>query len=196
MNLPQNKPAEAGMVDAGLAARYAQVRAQTERLAQPLSDEDCALQSMPDASPVKWHLAHTSWFFETFVLEPCLPGYLAFNPAFRMLFNSYYNAVGDKHPRPARGMLSRPSRAEVVAYRQHVDTAMQALLQGAASLPSAALALIELGVNHEQQHQELILTDVLHLLSCNPLHPAYAPSPKAAHAPIAEAPPLAWIEFG
>jgi hypothetical protein len=100
-----------------LAQRYGKVRAATLGLSAPLSDEDCAIQSMPDASPVKWHLAHTSWFFETFVLEPHLPDYRPFNRAFRTLFNSYYNAVGDKHPRPARGMLSRPSRADVIAYR-------------------------------------------------------------------------------
>ncbi|MEO8741002.1 MAG: ergothioneine biosynthesis protein EgtB [Casimicrobiaceae bacterium] len=170
-----------------LAQRYTETRAATLALSAPLSDEDCALQSMPDASPVKWHLAHTSWFFETFVLEPHVPGYRVFNPAFRMLFNSYYNAVGDKHPRPARGMLSRPARAEVAAYRQHVDTAMRSLLRSVASLPTDTLALIELGVNHEQQHQELILTDVLHLLSCNPMQPAYiakdrpAGSGQAAH---------------
>jgi len=181
------------ITDPSLAKRYGEIRAATLGLSAPLSDEDCAIQSMPDASPVKWHLAHTSWFFETFVLEPYLPGYLAFNPAFRMLFNSYYNAVGDKHPRPARGMLSRPSRAEVVAYRLHVDTAMQALLRSTAPLPSAALALIELGVNHEQQHQELILTDVLHLLSCNPLHPTYL----ADDGPAAseQAPRIEWHAF-
>ncbi|HEY5310143.1 MAG TPA: DinB family protein, partial [Casimicrobiaceae bacterium] len=176
-----------------LAQRYGEIRAATLALSAPLSDEDCAIQSMPDASPVKWHLAHTSWFFETFVLEPNLPSYREFNPVFRMLFNSYYNAVGDKHPRPARGILSRPARADVIAYRQHVDTAMQALLQGAASLPSAVLALIELGVNHEQQHQELILTDVLHLLSCNPLHPVYVAGD--SHTASGQAPRVEWHIF-
>jgi ergothioneine biosynthesis protein EgtB len=140
-------------------------------LAEPLSPEDCALQSMPDASPVKWHLAHTSWFFETFLLAPILPGYRTFDPRYRVLFNSYYNAVGDKHPRPERGMISRPGLKEVFSYREHVDQQMHELL--ARSLAPEVLALIELGINHEQQHQELILTDVKHLLSRNPLQPVY-----------------------
>jgi ergothioneine biosynthesis protein EgtB len=127
---------------------------------------------MPDASPVKWHLAHTTWFFETFVLEPHHPGYCLFDPAYRILFNSYYNTVGDKHPRPERGMLSRPRLEEVLAYREHVDAAVLAL-QAIGRLPEEAAALIELGLQHEQQHQELILTDVKHLLSRNPQRPAY-----------------------
>ena len=122
--------AEAHM-PAKLAAQYEQVRAQTERLAQPLSAEDCALQSMPDASPVKWHLAHTTWFFETFVLERALPGYRPFSPQFRVLFNSYYVAVGPRHPRSERGMLSRPPLDEVRAYRRHVDSHMAQLLNNA-----------------------------------------------------------------
>ncbi|HUQ26372.1 MAG TPA: ergothioneine biosynthesis protein EgtB [Burkholderiales bacterium] len=142
--------------------RYRAIRNATLALAAPLSAEDCALQSMPDASPVKWHLAHTTWFFETFVLEG--PGYRPFDPAFRVLFNSYYNGVGEKHPRPERGMLSRPSLDEVLAYRHHVDEAMT----GVKDHP-----LLELGLQHEQQHQELILTDIKHLLSRNPLLPAY-----------------------
>ncbi len=146
---------------------------------------------MPDASPIKWHLAHTSWFFETFVLEPHLPGYRAFNPAFRTLFNSYYNAVGDKYPRPQRGLLSRPSRAEVIAYRQHVDIGMRALLQLPESAVEAGAALITLGINHEQQHQELMLTDLLHMLSCNPLEPAYV---QADANRTGFAPPLTWVE--
>ena len=135
-------------------------------LAAPLSAEDCAIQSMADASPVKWHLAHTTWFFETFVLVPHVPGYRLFDPAFGYLFNSYYNAIGERHPRPERGMLSRPSLEEVRAYRQHVDDAMLA----ASNLSEA---LVELGLHHEQQHQELILTDVKHMLSRSPLKPAY-----------------------
>src|SRR5262244_1561390 len=113
---------------ASSAERYRSVRAATETLAAPLSAEDCAIQSMPDASPVKWHLAHTSWFFETFVLGPHVSGYKAKDPAYRMLFNSYYNAVGDKHPRPQRGLLSRPSLEAVRSYRKHVDKAMAELL--------------------------------------------------------------------
>ena len=171
---------------------YESVRAASLTIAAPLSDEDCAIQSMADASPVKWHLAHTSWFFETFVLEPHLSGYRAFNPAFRMLFNSYYNAVGDKHPRPQRGLISRPSRTDIVAYRKHVDAAMQSLLRQPDAIAGAATALITLGLNHEQQHQELILTDVLHMLSCNPLEPAYAPTELN---PSGAAPPLTWVDY-
>jgi len=178
-----------------MPSKYRTVRIATEQLAAPLSAEDCAIQSMPDASPVKWHLAHTSWFFETFVLKPHLPAYRLFHPSFRVLFNSYYNGIGDKHPRSRRGLLSRPSLEEVHAYRLHVDAAMAELMDRR-TLPSTISALIELGLNHEQQHQELILTDVLHLLSCNPLKPAYEPSIGAADAPIADASPLTWIEFG
>ena len=178
---------------AALAPRYRAIRAATEALAAPLSAEDCAIQSMPDASPAKWHLAHTSWFFETFVLEPHLPGYHVHDAAFRVLFNSYYNAVGDKHPRPQRGLLSRPSLDAVRAYRAHVDAAMAELL--ARTEPSSDVGkLIELGLNHEQQHQELILTDVKHMLSCNPLKPAYAPA-RVIDDP-ASAAPLDWIAFG
>ena len=119
---------------AALAAQFERVRLQTERLAHPLSAEDCALQSMPDASPVKWHLAHTAWFFETFILEPAVPGYRLFHPQFRVLFNSYYVALGARHPRPERGLLSRPSLDEVLAYRRHVDERM-ALLFADAALP-------------------------------------------------------------
>ena len=126
---------------------------------------------MADASPVKWHLAHTTWFFETFVLEPHRPGYRPVDSAYRVLFNSYYNAVGDRYPRPERGMLSRPSLDQVLAYRDHVDKAMLALLADDRALPFGTL--VELGLHHEQQHQELILTDVKHLLSRNPLKPAY-----------------------
>jgi ergothioneine biosynthesis protein EgtB len=152
--------------------RYLSIRRVTRALAEPLSAEDCAVQSMPDASPVKWHLAHTTWFFETFVLEPHCPGYRGFDPAYRVLFNSYYNTVGDKHPRPERGMLSRPRLEEVLAYRDHVDDAMLGMAANA-GLSAHVAALIELGLQHEQQHQELILTDLKHLLSRNPQKPAY-----------------------
>jgi ergothioneine biosynthesis protein EgtB len=161
---------------ADLAVRYPRVRAATEALAQGLSAEDCALQSMPDASPVKWHMAHTTWFFETFVLEPHAPHHDPFHPAFRYLFNSYYNALGEQFARPQRGMLSRPGLDDVLRYRAHVDERLRELLDGKA-LPAAALAIIELGLNHEQQHQELIVTDLLHLFSLNPLSPAYREEP-------------------
>jgi ergothioneine biosynthesis protein EgtB len=165
-----------------LAQRYRAVRAATLALSEPLSSEDCALQSMPDASPTKWHLAHTSWYFETFALEPALPGYRCFDPAFRVLFNSYYNAVGPQFARPQRGLLTRPSLGEVSAYRDHVDRHMLRLLDDAKH--GAPLRdVIELGTHHEQQHQELILTDVKHLLAQNPLAPVYresAPHPAPA----------------
>jgi ergothioneine biosynthesis protein EgtB len=154
------------------SARYLAIRHATRALAAPLSAEDCAIQSMPDASPVKWHLAHTAWFFETFLLAPHLPGYRPLEPAYRVLFNSYYNAVGEKHPRPERGMLSRPGAGEVLAYRDHVDGAMVELLD--AELAPGVAGLVELGLQHEQQHQELILTDVKHLLSRNPFKPVYS----------------------
>ncbi|MBV8210158.1 MAG: ergothioneine biosynthesis protein EgtB [Burkholderiaceae bacterium] len=152
--------------------RFVSIRQATRALAAPLSPEDCAIQSMPDASPVKWHLAHTTWFFETFVLTPHQSGYQAFGPSYRFLFNSYYNAIGDRHPRLERGMLSRPGLQEVLAYRDHVDKAMFELLAHERSVAEID-GLIELGLHHEQQHQELILTDVKHLLSRNPLKPAY-----------------------
>jgi ergothioneine biosynthesis protein EgtB len=151
--------------------RYARIRAQTEQLAAPLSAEDCALQSMPDASPTKWHLGHTSWFFETFVLEPA--GFTPFRPEFKVLFNSYYLGVGPRHPRPERGLLSRPALEEVRAYRASVDERMRTLLER--DLPPGARDLAELGLHHEQQHQELIVTDLKHLFSRNPLLPAYRP---------------------
>ena len=157
-----------------LARRFAEVRALTERLAAPLSAEDQQVQSMDDASPTKWHLAHTTWFFETFVLKPHSPGYREFHPRYGYLFNSYYEAVGPRHARPERGLLTRPPLEDVLAYRGHVDTATTAFL---AAAPDALLAelrpLIELGLNHEQQHQELILMDIKHVLSCSPLDPAY-----------------------
>lgn len=162
-----------GTLSPELARRFRHTRAQTERLAAPLSAEDCALQSMPDASPTKWHLAHTSWFFETFVLERAAPGYVPFHPQFRMLFNSYYVAVGPRHPRPERGLLSRPTLSEVLAYRRHVDEQMAHIFEDGTLADSALTNIVELGIHHEQQHQELILTDLKHLLSRNPLHPAY-----------------------
>ncbi|MCC7271238.1 MAG: DinB family protein, partial [Alphaproteobacteria bacterium] len=162
-----------------LLQRYFAVRADTERLTAPLSPEDQLVQSMPDASPAKWHRAHTTWFFETFLLQRFVAGYRPFDAAFGYLFNSYYEAVGPRHPRPARGMLTRPSAAEVTAYRSHVDDAMAAFLPGCRG---AAADLVELGLQHEQQHQELILTDIKHAFSVNPLRPAYDARPAAAAA--------------
>lgn len=197
---------EGPVVDPGeaLAARYRRVRARTEALIAPLSAEDCALQSMPDASPAKWHLAHTTWFFETFVVTPVDGLYRSPDRVYRSLFNSYYHAVGARHPRPERGLLSRPSLAEVLDYRMHVDTAMLRLLPDAPG-DDRLRDLIELGLHHEQQHQELILTDILHLLSRNPLRPAYARSKVGAtragasggaqaSAHVAAHAPTVWIE--
>jgi len=175
-----------------LALAYRQVRAQSLRLAAPLSAEDCALQSMPDASPVKWHLAHTSWFFETFVLEHALPGFAPYREEYRVLFNSYYVAVGARHPRPERGMLSRPSLEQVLAYRASVDERMQALFARHAEQAARLAGTIELGVNHEQQHQELILTDLKHALSRNPTFPAY----QEARARTSASPaPMRWTSL-
>jgi len=156
---------------AGLTARYRKVRDLTEDLSGPLSPEDQTVQSMPDVSPTKWHRAHTSWFFETFLLEPRLPSYRPFHPAYAYLFNSYYEGVGARYPRPRRGVVSRPGVAEVAEYRAHVDKAMAGLLDGC--LEPDVEELVELGLHHEQQHQELLLMDIKHVLSCNPLQPAY-----------------------
>ena len=158
--------------DVALQARYRSVRAASLALAAPLSAEDQQVQSMPDASPVKWHLAHMTWFFETFLLKPRLPDYAVFDPAYVYLFNSYYEAIGARHPRPARGLLTRPSLADVTAYRAHVDAGMSRLL--AAPLERPVRELITLGLAHEEQHQELILMDILNLFATSPLKPAYA----------------------
>ncbi|GCL63307.1 ergothioneine biosynthesis protein EgtB [Pseudaquabacterium pictum] len=173
-----------------LADRYGAVRSQSLALAAPLSEADCQVQSMPDASPVKWHLAHTTWFFETFVLAAHVAGHRPFDPAFKVLFNSYYNGVGAQHPRAQRGLVTRPDLATVRAWRAAVDEQMATLLS--LPLPPGVAALVELGLQHEQQHQELVLTDVLHLLSCNPLAPLYLPLP-AAPVPAGPAAPLRWI---
>lgn len=173
-----------------LARRLAATRAHSLALAAPLSAEDQALQSMPEASPTKWHLAHTTWFFETLVLCRFLPGYRPVDPRWSKLFNSYYEALGPRHPRPQRGMLSRPSLAQVLEYRAVVDSALQAWVTTAdAQALAAAEPLIELGIQHEQQHQELLLTDILHALSQNPLLPAYGDGP----APHAAPGPLHWL---
>jgi len=163
---------------ADLRTRYCAVRARTEALAARLSPEDQQVQSMADASPAKWHRAHTTWFFETFLLLPHQAGYRVFHERFSHLFNSYYEAVGARIVRASRGMLTRPGADEITAYRAHVDAAMSALLE---QCTPAIAALVELGLNHEQQHQELILTDIKHAFFCNPLLPAYraeVPAPR------------------
>lgn len=165
-----------------LMSQYRRIRQATGKLCQSLTAEDCVAQSMPNCSPAKWHLAHTSWFFETFVLEQVLPDYQSFHPQFRVLFNSYYKTVGEQHPRPQRGLLTRPTLAEVLDYRQHVDQAMEQVFARASNISSEIWTIIELGCQHEQQHQELLLTDIKHLFSCNPLAPVYhdaAPTPES-----------------
>jgi ergothioneine biosynthesis protein EgtB len=170
-----NAPAAIRQPD--LAERLFTTRRLTLDLSAPLSDADATIQPHPDASPAKWHLAHTSWFFETFVLRDHAPGYAPFDERFAFLFNSYYEAEGPRHARPRRGMISRPSLDEVRAYRAYVDDALDRAMP---SLPAAALELIELGINHEQQHQELFLTDILATFAANPIEPAYGESPPAA----------------
>lgn len=159
-----------------LVEQYQQVRQLSDRICEPLVIEDYGVQSMPDVSPPKWHLAHTSWFFETFLLIPYLPDYDVFHPTFGYLFNSYYEAVGKRHPRPQRGLLSRPTVEQVYRYRAYVDQAMQGLLQNleqTQASPAALTDLVTLGLHHEQQHQELLFTDIKHILALNPLRPAY-----------------------
>jgi dimethylhistidine N-methyltransferase len=160
----------------GLSQFYYTVRQSSLELIGPLSDADATVQSMPDASPAKWHLAHATWFFESFVLAPHLPGYRIFDDRFSFLFNSYYETVGARHPRPRRGLLTRPTLETVLIYRQHVDAAVEKLLRQNSS--AEITQLVELGCHHEQQHQELFLTDILHLFAQNPLQPAYkSPEP-------------------
>jgi ergothioneine biosynthesis protein EgtB len=177
-----------------LLAAFRAVRAETERRVVPLGSEDQTIQSMPDASPAKWHRAHTSWFFEQFLLVPHLPGYKVFDDQFGYLFNSYYVAAGPRHARPERGLITRPAAEEITAYRLHVDGAVERLLATAPTprMPEL-LKILEIGMHHEQQHQELILTDILHAFSCNPLVPAYdntwqAPQVAAPTSRVAELP--------
>jgi len=173
------------------AESYRRARAATRSLVDGLSDADTTVQSMDDASPAKWHLAHTSWFFETFVLLPFVRGYRVFDDHFGFLFNSYYDAVGERQPRPQRGLLTRPALQTVLDYRDYVDAAVVGLLEAApAPAPSER---VELGIHHEQQHQELLLTDILHLFAQNPLLPAWRPAPSALRPPATPA-VLRWIE--
>ena len=189
-NMPLTDP-KAGM-GRPLANRIARVRSLTEDLARGLSDADATVQSMDDASPAKWHLAHTTWFFETMILKDSLEGYAVFDERFPYLFNSYYEALGARHPRPLRGLLTRPSLEEVLAYRAHVDDGLQALM--AAPVRPDIAELLVLGIHHEQQHQELLLTDILHLFSQNPLRPAYRPG-VPLDVDTSSAPALDWFEF-
>jgi len=181
-----------------VASEYAIVRVFTEQLASPLEREDMVVQSMPDVSPTKWHLAHTTWFFEVFVLEKALPGYRPLVPEYNYLFNSYYNLVGAQYPRPRRGLLSRPTVDEVFTYRAHVDRHMADLFALPASKLADVLPVIEVGLHHEQQHQELLLTDIKHVFAVNPLRPAYAESvSRQDGAAMSGAPEgSAWKAFG
>jgi ergothioneine biosynthesis protein EgtB len=171
-----------------LREKYEQVRSTTQQLTQSFSPEDLMLQSMPDCSPAKWHLAHTTWFFETFILSSSFPGYKAFNPRFKQLFNSYYKQLGSHPYRGSRGLMSRPSLDEVIAYRAHVDESMLRYLE---TSDERTASLIELGLNHEQQHQELIVTDMKHALWSMPLRPDRISRPRA----VSSSAPLSWIAF-
>src|SRR5579884_2420645 len=178
--------ADLDKASAALGDRLFATRKLTLDLAAPLSDADATIQPIPDASPAKWHLAHTTWFFETFVLRDHVLGYRSFDERWAFLFNSYYEAEGPRHARPRRGMLSRPSLDEVRAYRAHVDDALERAFP---SLSPAALEVVELGINHEQQHQELFLTDILATFAENPLEPAYGELPPPACFSVE---PLSW----
>jgi len=179
-----------------LARRLFQTRRATGALAAPLSLEDQVAQAHPDASPTKWHLAHTTWFFETFVLVPHLNGYRVFDPAFNYCFNSYYEAHGERQPRADRGLLTRPSLSEVQAYRGHVDAALDALLAMRGAEDPRLAALLRLGIAHEEQHQELLLTDILALFAAQPLRPAYRKKPPAASIPEIPSPESpSWTNF-
>ena len=163
------------------------------QLVRPLSPEDMVVQAMDDASPTKWHLAHVTWFFETFILAEHLTGYQVFDPTFNYCFNSYYESHGPRHPRPKRGVLTRPSSERVLAYRAHVDDGLARLLERGIAPGSEIARLIEVGINHEQQHQELLLTDILALFAANPLRPAYQDLPTTGAAPEVRA--TNWIDF-
>jgi ergothioneine biosynthesis protein EgtB len=180
-------------IDADLTARYDAVRRQTEALCAPLETEDYVVSSMPDVSPTKWHLAHTSWFFETFVLAPFDASYVTPNPRYAFLFNSYYVQAGERHCRAQRGLVTRPTVAEVYAYRAHVDAAMRALIERVGDdAEHPAYGVIDLGLRHEQQHQELLVTDIKHVFWTNPMRPAYLPRPVER----ATAAPLGWVRVG
>jgi len=182
-------------VSQSLLARFQQVRQATLALVAPLTPEDLMVQSCPEASPAKWHLAHTSWFYETFILSEFLPNYQAFHPDFRWLFNSYYNALGDMPEKKLRASFSRPPLAAILAYRAHVDAAIARLLEAQDSPSEEALRRLTLGLEHEQQHQELIATDIKHALFTNPLHPAYIEQPASTKTSEVIAPAIQWIRL-
>lgn len=172
---------------------YSRVRHFSEQLCAPLVTEDYVIQSMPDVSPTRWHLAHTSWFFETFLLEPNLTDYISPHPQYAFLFNSYYNSVGERHCRPKRGLISRPTVQEIYEYRQYVDKSISSFLTTCDEKVLQKVApVLTLGIHHEQQHQELMVTDIKHVLSCNPLHPVYR---KQTIQPAQQPPDLEWINY-
>ncbi|MDX1442754.1 MAG: ergothioneine biosynthesis protein EgtB [Gammaproteobacteria bacterium] len=179
--------------ETGISARFRAVRAFTEALTSTLETEDFVVQTMPDVSPTKWHLAHVTWFFENFLLQPHLPGYRVFDDRFNFIFNSYYYQVGQMHARPERGLLTRPTVDEVFDYRAHVDEHMHSLIEQHGD-NADVMALVELGINHEQQHQELLLTDIKHVFSKNPLQPAFHKLPQARGQVKGKAPELRFIE--
>lgn len=185
-------PARAPEQSQPLHQEFAQVRADSIALCTPLETEDYVIQTMVDVSPPKWHLAHTSWFFETFILKPYVKNYREYDPLYAHLFNSYYEQIGTYHPRPERGLLSRPTVKQVYAYREHVDAAMQVLLgQDSHAQHEEIVRRTIIGLHHEQQHQELLLTDIKHIFACNPLWPVYRELPIIT---VAEAPTLQWHE--
>ena len=192
---PQLVPEVGDAAGDTLAARYRAVRALSVALVAPLSDADASAQSMDDASPAKWHLAHTTWFVETFLLRDFVAGYARYDERFPFLFNSYYEAEGQRHARGRRGMITRPALDEVLAYRAHVDAALLAALP---ALPDAARDLVALGCHHEEQHQELLLTDIVHLMAQNPVEPAIWPAARKVPPKVLGAMPgpLGWIERG
>lgn len=175
-----------------LLERYREVRRFSESFCEPLETEDFVIQTMPEASPTKWHLAHTTWFFETLVVKPALPEYRPFHTNFEYMFNSYYNAVGEQFPRPRRGLISRPTVRDVFQYRAHVDDAMERLLSSRLAEDDERLAVVELGLHHEQQHQELMITDLKTVFGANPLFPAYETIPVPSSFPP---PPLTWSAY-
>jgi ergothioneine biosynthesis protein EgtB len=184
-------PTALAQTEQSLSQDYLQVRHLSQHICHPLAIEDYVIQSMPDVSPPKWHLAHTTWFFETFLLLPHLPNYSVFHPQFGYLFNSYYETVGDRHPRPQRGLLSRPTVAKIYDYRAYVDEAMQTLLSQPQS--PELTELVCLGLHHEQQHQELLLTDIKHILALNPLRPAYRTDLPLAKSAVP--PKERWLDY-
>lgn len=191
--LQENQPETQPLSRESLIERYQRVRGFSEHLCKPLATEDYVIQSMPDVSPTKWHLAHVSWFWETFLLSAALPDYRSLHPQYAYLFNSYYNSLGTRHCRPKRGLISRPTVQETYQYRHYVDEHVLTLLQTVDEQRLQALApILTLGFHHEQQHQELLLTDIKHVFSCNPLYPAYLSSPLPQTTTV---PALEWISY-